>query len=149
RDKALSPSGHPRGAMLDHDHVENPVEDPRMDGLGFRSALAAAALLFVAPVAAQAQMAPATTPQLLDGTLLTISAQGESKLAPDLATITIGVVTQGGNAQAALSANATKMTAVVAAIKGAGVADRDIQTSNLSVNPQYQYTDGQPPRLTR
>jgi uncharacterized protein YggE len=110
---------------------------------------AAAAAVLGAPVMAQAQMAPATQPQLLDGTLLTISAQGETNIAPDLATITIGVVTQGGNAQAALSANATKMNAVVAAIKGAGVADKDVQTSNLSVNPQYQYTDGQPPRLTR
>jgi uncharacterized protein YggE len=80
--------------------------------------------------------------------LLTINAQGETRIAPDLATITIGVVTQGGTADAALGQNTTKMNAVVAAIKRAGVADRDVQTSNLSVNPQYQYGQNEPPKLT-
>jgi uncharacterized protein len=119
-----------------------------MDGL-VRNALAAVAVATcaAAPVTAQAQLAPATQPQLLDGTLLTISAQGETKIAPDLATINIGVVTQGSTADAALGANSAKMNAVVAAIKRAGVADRDVQTANLSVNPQYQYGENQPPKL--
>jgi uncharacterized protein len=44
--------------------------------------------------------------------------------------------------------NAGKTTAVIAALKRAGIADRDIQTSGLSLNPQYRYQDNQPPRLT-
>ena len=55
---------------------------------------------------------------------------------------------QAPSAQAAMAANATHMTAVTAALRRQGVADRDIQTSNLNLNPQYQYADGQPPRLT-
>jgi uncharacterized protein len=40
------------------------------------------------------------------------------------------------------------MSAVIGALKGAGVVDKDIQTSNLSLSPQYAYDQGQPPRLT-
>lgn len=129
---------------------ENLWKESRMDGQMFRHVFAAAAAASVlgAPVVAQAQMAPATQPQLLDGALLTINAQGETKIAPDLATISIGVVTQGSTADAALAQNTTKMNAVIAAIKRAGVADRDVQTSNLSVNPQYQYGQNEPPKLT-
>jgi uncharacterized protein YggE len=39
------------------------------------------------------------------------------------------------------------MTKVVAALKKAGIAERDIQTSNLNVNPQYVYEQNQPPKL--
>src|SRR3546814_20607245 len=43
--------------------------------------------------------------------------------------------------------NATRMTTVVAALRKAGVADRDIQTSSLNLNPQYRYQENQPPQL--
>ena len=105
-----------------------------------------------AAVVAPAQTASAqtltATPQLLDGALLTVNAQGRTKIAPDIATINIGVVTQGSTADAAVAANTAKMNAVIAAIKRNGVADRDIQTSNLSVNPQYQYGQNEPPKVT-
>jgi uncharacterized protein YggE len=103
--------------------------------------------LAAVPPNASAQVPVSASPVMLDGALLTVTADGETKLAPDLATINIGVVTQGASAEAALSANTTKMNAVVAAIKRAGVADRDIQTSNLSVNPQYTYGENVPPKL--
>jgi uncharacterized protein len=103
--------------------------------------------LAAVPPNASAQVPVSAAPVMIDGALLTVTADGETKLAPDLATINIGVVTQGASAEAALSANTTKMNAVVAAIKRAGVADRDIQTSNLSVNPQYTYGENVPPKL--
>lgn len=111
------------------------------------SLLTAALGLVAVPAAAQAQVPVSSAPVMIDGALLTIASDGETKLAPDLATINIGVVTQGATAEAALSANTAKMNAVVAAIKRAGVADRDIQTSNLSVNPQYTYGENVPPKL--
>jgi len=80
-------------------------------------------------------------------TTLNLSATGESKVTPDLATITLGVQTDGPTAAQALSANAAQMTRVVAALKKAGIADRDIQTSSLNVNPQYVYEQNQPPKL--
>lgn len=80
-------------------------------------------------------------------TTLNLSATGESKVTPDLATITLGVQTDGATAAQALSANAAQMTKVVAALKKAGIADRDIQTSSLNVSPQYVYEQNQPPKL--
>jgi uncharacterized protein YggE len=54
-------------------------------------------------------------------------------VAPDMANITLGVDTRGSDAQEALSKNATKMNAVIAAIEGLGVPADHIQTSNLSI----------------
>jgi hypothetical protein len=47
-----------------------------------------------------------------------------------------------------MSENARRMTAVIAALKAAGVAERDIATASLSLSPQYRYDNGKPPALT-
>lgn len=100
--------------------------------LAFASLVLAGAL----PLAAQAQVAP--PPVVAAGnTLLTVSADGRAARAPDLAVFTAGVATAGKTAGEALSANSASMNRVVAALKRAGVADRDIQTSNLNLNPVY------------
>jgi uncharacterized protein YggE len=67
---------------------------------------------------------------------------------PDKATIVLGVETQGASAAAALQANASQMTRVADALRAGGIDPRDIQTSTLSVSPQYAYAQGQAPRLT-
>ncbi|MDR7133994.1 uncharacterized protein YggE [Lysobacter niastensis] len=95
---------------------------------------------------ASAQSVPAYVPT--DGTLLNVSAQAEAKRVPDIATLSTGVVTQAPDANAAMRANAEQMNKVVAAIKAAGIADRDVQTSGVNLNPQYHYTENQPPRIT-
>jgi uncharacterized protein YggE len=64
-----------------------------------------------------------------------------------MASISLGVMTEGKTAAEALAANATRMTAVMATLKSAGFAEKDIQTSNLSVNPQYRYVENQAPVL--
>jgi hypothetical protein len=69
--------------------------------------------------------------------LLTVSADGKSTRTPDIALFSAGVTTQGKTAGAALTENAGRMNAVIASLKKAGIADRDIQTSSLSVNPVY------------
>lgn len=83
-----------------------------------------------------------------DGTLLSVSVQAEARRVPDIAILSAGVVTQAADANAALRANAEEMTKVVAAIKAAGIAERDIQTSGVNLNPQYRYTENQPPAIT-
>ncbi len=70
-------------------------------------------------------------------TMLSLSAQGQSFSAPDLGVFTAGVTGSGKTAGAALAANSAKMNQVIAALKKAGIADKDIQTSNLSLNPVY------------
>ena len=97
------------------------------------------------PNAAVAQTAPAEQSQ---GTMLSVSADGSSEARPDLATLSLGVTTEGQTAQAALQENSRRMAALTQALRRAGVAERDIQTSNVSVYPQQQYREGQEPLIT-
>ncbi len=83
-----------------------------------------------------------------DGTLLSVSTQAEATRVPDVATLSAGVVTQASDANAALRANSEQMAKVVAAIRAAGIAARDVQTSGISVQPQYRYAENQPPVIT-
>lgn len=99
------------------------------------------------PGAALAQATPVAV-QAIGGTRLEINATGEATRVPDVAVITAGVVTRATSARAALEQNAGRMERVRAELKRAGIADRDIQTSNISLNPEYRYAENQPPRLT-
>lgn len=81
------------------------------------------------------------------GTRLDIVATGTVHRVPDVATIGAGVVTQAAQAGTALADNARRMTATIAALRRAGVADRDIQTASIGLSPQYRYVDNQPPVL--
>jgi uncharacterized protein YggE len=110
-----------------------------------------AAALAVAVVAAAAQIAfaePLTAPGAFQATTLNLTASGDVMAAPDKATITLGVQTEAATAAQALQANAEQMTRVMAALKRAGIAERDLQTAQLNVNPKYVYEQNQPPRLT-
>lgn len=80
-------------------------------------------------------------------TTFSLSASGESSVAPDMATISLGVQTDAPTAAEALKANSVRMNQVMAALRKAGIAERDIQTSGLNVNPQYIYEQNQPPKL--
>ena len=104
-------------------------------------------LLPLAVLAAAPAFADVTTTPIA-GTALDVSATGTSTRAPDIATISAGVVTQAQRAGDAMTANAKAMTATIAALKRAGVADRDIQTQSINLQPQYRYGDNQPPVLT-
>jgi len=87
-------------------------------------------------------------PVATDGTLLSVSAHAEASRVPDIASLSTGVVTQAADANAALKANSAQMSKVVAAIRAAGVAERDVQTSGISIQPQYRYAENQPPVIT-
>lgn len=69
--------------------------------------------------------------------LVTVTGEATVAVAPDAAVIRIGVTSQNKTAREASEANAKQMTAVLAAIKDTGIADRDVQTSRLSLQPQY------------
>ena len=111
-------------------------------------ALASALALSCMTMTACAQNSPAPAFATSDGTLLSVSAQAEASRVPDVASLSTGVVTQAADANAALAANAKQMNQVMAAIKAAGIAEKDIQTSGINVSPQYKYTDNQPPAIT-
>lgn len=69
--------------------------------------------------------------------LVTVDGEARISVEPDTAIIRIGVTSEGKTAHDASDSNAQQMTAVLAAIKQAGIADRDMQTSRLSVQPRY------------
>ncbi|KAF1690374.1 SIMPL domain-containing protein [Pseudoxanthomonas koreensis] len=97
------------------------------------------------PATAQPQGTPPPPP---DATLLSVSSQAEARQAPDIATISAGVVTQAADGNAAMRQNAEQMNRVLAAVRAAGVAAKDVQTSGINLNPQYRYEENQPPRIT-
>lgn len=110
-----------------------------------KAALAALALPAFAHSAAYAQeRQPA--PRVI------VSGQGESSIRPDMAVLTLGVTREAPTAREALDANNDAMAAVLAAMKTEGIADRDLQTSNFSINPVYVYPKpeepSQAPRIT-
>ena len=69
---------------------------------------------------------------------ITVTGTGKVTLTPDIAYISIGVHTENASATEAVSGNSTQAQAVITAIKGFGVADKDIQTTDFSINPQQQ-----------
>ena len=109
------------------------------------TALLVAAAFPAAPAVAQS---PGQVTQAITGTRLDISASGEVTRVPDLAVISAGVVARSATASAALQETADKMDRVITALKRAGVDDRDIQTSSVSLNPEYRYPENQSPQLT-
>jgi uncharacterized protein YggE len=70
---------------------------------------------------------------------ITVTGTGMVTLTPDIAYINIGVHSQDASASVALTDNNTKSQAVIDVIKAAGVADKDVQTTNFSIYPQQQY----------
>lgn len=110
--------------------------------------------LFAAAIGALALTAGAASAQTLtlqptiQGTRLDIVATGETRRVPDVAQISAGVVTQAADAASAMRENASRMAGVTAALRRAGVADRDIQTATVSLNPQYRYGENVPPVIT-
>ncbi len=68
---------------------------------------------------------------------LALTGTGEVTAPPDLAIVTIGVTSQAKTAREALASNNRDMTAVITALKDAGLNANDIQTSNFSVRPLY------------
>lgn len=109
-----------------------------------RSLAALAATIGLAAGAAAAQTV-AAPPQ---PTTLSLTVEGRSARAPDIAEVSGGVVTVAPTAAAAMAENAERMNRVVAAVRKAGIADRDIQTSGLTLQPQYRYENNAPPQLT-
>jgi uncharacterized protein YggE len=104
------------------------------------------ALCAAAPTAVAAQAVQAPMPGIA-GTRLEVSATGEATRVPDLAIISAGVVTRQTTATAAIQENAARMERVLSALKRAGIAERDIQTSSIYLNPEYRYQDNRSPEL--
>lgn len=87
---------------------------------------------------------PLAAPAFADERTVTVTGEGVVEARPDQAVITLGVTTQGETAAAALAANSAALAAVLERMRAAGIAERDIQTSNLSINPNWTNYDSSP-----
>ena len=108
------------------------------------TALALGTFSFGTSMTANAQSLADVGAVVPQGTLLSVSASADAKRVPDVASISTGVVTQATDANAAMRANAVQMDKVMAAIRKAGIAERDIQTSGINLNPNYKYVENAP-----
>ena len=102
----------------------------RGDTMSFKSLLAGFVLL---TIAGSAFADSADTPRTLS-----VNGRATVAAAPDMARITVGVVTTAPTARAALTANNEKAGQVIAFLGKSGVADTDMQSANLSISPQYR-----------
>ncbi len=84
---------------------------------------------------------PTTVNQAAPETVRTLEVNGTgvTYLTPDIATVYVGVHTEAPSATEAVDANKGKTTAVIDALKGAGVDEKDIRTTNFSIWPSQQY----------
>ncbi len=100
----------------------------------------------LAPLALAAVMAaPLAAPALAEEAgRITVTGEATVMAAPDIATISLGVTTTGETATEALRANNAALSAVLDRLTAAGIAAKDIQTSSLSINPNFSdYTSSQ------
>ncbi len=76
-----------------------------------------------------------------------MTGTGRVVISPDIADLRVGVMVTKPTVKAAREAAAESMTKVVDALKKLGIADKDIQTTILSLQPVYDYsTNSNPPR---
>lgn len=106
--------------------------------------LTTAAAAFAALLAAAS---PAISEETRMPRIISLTGHGEVRSVPDLASVTTGVLAQGKTAAEALAANTSAMTALFAALKEAGIEEKDVQTSNFMVQPRYNFQDGKAPEL--
>lgn len=107
-----------------------------------------AAIAAIAVLAAFHASAQTVAPNTGDGVLLSVTSQGQASQTPDIATLSAGVVTRAGDANTALRENNTQMTRLMTALRAAGVAERDVQTSGFSIHPQYRHSNDDAPVIT-
>ncbi len=103
------------------------------------------------PAAALAQPVMPTAPMMAPGgATLSLAVTERIEADPDLAIVTGGVTTTAPTATEALRQNSAEMEKVVAAVRRAGIAEKDVQTVGINLAAQYDYRnrdDGQPPRF--
>lgn len=88
-------------------------------------------LLALTPLAAAASGEGASPERIV------VSGQGSVDLAPDMAVVALTVTREAPTAREALDANSTAMAEVIKAMRGRGIAERDLQTANFSIQPKY------------
>ncbi|MBO6538338.1 MAG: SIMPL domain-containing protein [Rhizobiaceae bacterium] len=95
--------------------------------------VAALTAALIVPVPGMAQQQADLQPRIV------VTGEGEAAVRPDMAIVSLAVMREAETARAALDANNAAMRAVIEALKESGIADRDLQTSGLSIQPRWDY----------
>jgi uncharacterized protein len=106
---------------------------------GMALALVLASAATALPAQAQEAAMTAHPNSIQPETTLSLTASGEVMREPDIAFISSGVTTEAATAGEAMETNRARMNGVMEALKKAGIAERNIQTSNFSLQPRYEY----------
>jgi len=107
----------------------------------------------LAAALASSALAPHSSALAVDPTTakehtISVSGTGRVVTTPDVADLRLGVQVTRTTVKDARNVAADQMTKVIAALKKLGIADKDLQTSGLSLQPNYTYPNGGNPRLT-
>lgn len=110
--------------------------------------LAMAAVIAAIAIPALAQTQAGTPPrQEAPMEMISVAGEGRVKLTPDRVRFNVGVETMAATPSEALEQNNQKIKAVIDALKKAGAKSEEIQTSNFSIHPQFEYVDNRRPRI--
>lgn len=101
-------------------------------------------LLTLTASAAFAQAQPRDTPVY---ETISVTGTGRTTVAPDRFSFTVGVQTVAQTVEQAVNENNARVASVLAALKKEGAAEKDIRTSNFSIWPQQDYSQGRLPRI--
>ena len=106
-------------------------------------------LLTVAAVAGVVALAiPANGAGTADNRYITVTGVGTVSVVPDAVRFNATVSTLGTTNSAALSSASKSASAVRAALKDAGIATKDIRSANISVYPEYNWTQEAGTKIT-
>jgi len=110
--------------------------------IGLSSMLLIMSLVFVGSTLGNSKVSVADTTDMDQENTVTVNGMGEIKVAPDMATVNIGLKTEDPDADAAQTANADLMSKIVAALKGEGIAETDIKTAQYNLYKTSDYVEG-------
>ncbi len=79
--------------------------------------------------------------------MISVQGQGKVSAAPDIATLTVSVISEGKVVKTVKQENTEKMNRIIAGLKKLGLADKDIATASYDLYPDYSYEPNLPPRI--
>lgn len=104
-----------------------------------------ATIFWALTISAQPATYPPREPALIE--TISVTGMGKVTVTPDRYTFNVGVQTVGATVDDSVRENNQRIAAVVAALKKAGATDAEVRTSNFSIMPQQDYTQGHMPRI--
>ena len=129
--------------------VSIPVPGPRVRWAAFGLATGLLVAVIAGPALTPHSILAADPSTTTPEHTISVSGTGNVLISPDIADLRLGVSITAKTVKDARAGNAKSMTAVIAALKKLGIADRDIQTTILSLQPVYDYSsNSSAPRLT-